>query len=508
MKKLMGIAITAAMLVPGPASAEILKNLKVGGQLDIAATSARNAMDFATRTDPTGAAPTQNDRIGSVISRLLVDAKWDLLDDVHANVTLRKNDRAWGGVGGVGQQAAGGSQNVNGVLGTGGALSNMFVDQSNIVVDKAVGHVDMTLGRQFYGDAGDLIINYGAKDNYGLIVTAIDAARFEAANDWMAFSGLAGKTGAGGFGPGTVDTNVRGFDLLWKSLPLKAHTYLWNQVTQSAGALGSGKNDNLWVYGVKLRGEAMGGWLNVDIAANGGEDRSTLATAVSVGGAGTHNPTPRANATGSNYTGKALLLDAGYNAELGGMGALTPWVNFGYGTGRSSNFETRNEGFRSIATDYRPGIMNRRFSQTALAAQDLGNEAINGGINTAGLNNRVVYGLGLNFTPAKWEKLTVGTQLWSFNTQRFTQTTANNGAANTTARGAKHLGVEYGITADWKHSENIKYGFGASIYQAGGAVKQAIANVPAAAGTIAAGWTANTGNNPAMMTFADLSVKF
>lgn len=511
MKKILGTTLAAALLIPGPANAEILKNLKVNGQLDIQGTSARNASDFATRGDidstvaggNTADNTAKNDRIGTVGSRLLVDLTWDLLDDVHSVVTLRKNDRAWGSSAVAGQGAAGG-QHISGAAGVGGGvLGNTFVDRAAITIDKLFGHVDTTLGRQYYGDAGDLIIYAGPKDTYGLWNTSLDAARFEMANDWMAFSGLAGKTAGGTFAAGTADTNVRGFDILWKSMPLKAHTYVWNQVTQAAGALGtgpaygaanpSGKNDNLWVYGLKLRGEAMGGWLNADIAANSGENRTqTVATLAASCG------TNGCNALSSNYMGKALLLDAGYNAEISGVGALTPWVNFGWGTGRSSNVEARNEGFTAIASDYRPGIMNRRFAGAAgIGAVNLG-AGTGTGIGTNGLNNRVVYGTGLNVTPAAWEKLTLGAQLWHFNLQRNTATNAR--PAGGTENGAKHLGVEYGITADWKHSENVKVGLGGSVYQPGGFVKQTIRN--------GNGVGTYVGNNPATLAFADFQVKF
>lgn len=507
MKKLLGTTLAVALLVPGPASAEILKNLKVSGSLDIQTTASRNAHDFTTRGDTVGAAAiTGQDRIGSVVTRLMADLKWDLLDDVHSVVTLRKNDRAWGGTGNLGTaQGAAGGQSVNGVAAT-GVLGNVYLDRANVTIDKLFSHVDTTLGRQFYGDAGDLVFYMGPKDHYGLYVTAIDAARFDMANDWMAFSGLAGKTAQSGSlapgGGGAADTNVRGFDILWKSLPMKAHTYVWNRVIQGAGQLGvapvnagaagaSGMNDNLWVYGLKLRGEAMGGWLGLDLAANSGEMRNpATATACTVRGCESNS---------SNYMGKAFLFDAGYNAELGSLGALAPWVNFGYGSGRSSDMEARNEGFQAIASDYRPGIMNRRFSGSTLqAAQNLGNGSAAGTIATNGLNNRVVYGFGVNMTPAAWEKLTVGGQFWHYNLQRVTDTVGVIAAG--TQRGAKHLGSEYGLTADWKHSENVMFGVGGSIFQPGGVVKQAIANTNTAA--------INTGNNPATMAFADFSIKF
>ncbi len=500
MKKILGTTLAAALLFPpGQASAEILKNLKVSGQLDVQTTAARNTSDFSTRGDIDGnggVLSTGNDRIGAAVTRLLVDAKWDLLDDVHSMVTLRKNSRAWGSAGGVGLgQGGAGSESIgsrNAGNTTNGVIGNLWVDRAAVTIDKLAGHFDTTLGRQYYGEAGDLIIAYGPKDNYGLFVTAIDAARFEAANDWVAFSGLAGKTAGGTLAPATSDTNVRGFDLLWKGLPLKVHTFMWNQVTQgaAAGQLGTtaGKNDNLWVYGVKLRGEAMGGWINADLAANSGESRSFVSPGAGCTALGCNNPS-------ANYMGKALLLDAGYNAEMSGVGALTPWLNFGWGTGRSSNLEGHDEGFQSIATDYRPGIINRRFTQ---GASGLGGGGSAPAIGSAGLTNRVVYGAGLNFTPAAWEKLTLGTQIWSYNLQRVTQT--NVAVAATAERGAKHLGTEFGLTADWKHSENVKVGVGGGWYLPGGVVTQAIGTANVAGVSL--------GNNPATLAFADFSVKF
>lgn len=501
MKKLLGTTLAVALLVPGPASAEILKNLKVSGALDVQATSARNITDFSTRQAGTGAVPANNDRIGATLTRVLVDASWDLLDDVHATVTLRKNDRPWGqAAGGLGQ-GAGGAQTVTAA---GGVLGNTYVQRSAVTIDKLFGNADVTVGKQYYGDPGDLVIYAGPiEGSYGLSVTAIDALRVDWTNDWMAFSGLAGTTAGGALASGTGNTHVRGMDVLWKNLPVKVHTFVWNQLTQATGALGAGpaygaanpngKNDNLYIYGLKLRGEAMGGWMGLDVAANAGENRSSAAQTVAVA-----CNTAGCNALSANYSGKAFLFDAGYNAELGSLGALTPWLNFGYGTGRSSNVEARNEGFTSIASDYRPGIINRRFDGNVqrIGSATAGTPVNGGAFQTNGLNNRVVYGLGVNMTPAAWEKLTVGGQFWSYNLQRVTHT--NTLTAAGAQNGAKHLGTEFGLTADWKHSENVKMGAGWAMYMPGGAIKQYHANTA----------TAGTGNSPASMVFGDLSVKF
>jgi len=171
MKKLLGAALSLALLFPsGPASAELFKNLAITGSIDVRAISGENIEDFNSH---------QNDHIGTVQTRTMVNAKWDLLDDVHSTITLRKSDRTWGTAGGdanspsqqnnqvlVGNNAAGvGAPN-------GGVASNIAVQQANVKIDKVFGAYDVTIGRQYYGEAGDFVAHFGPKGSAGMYVTA------------------------------------------------------------------------------------------------------------------------------------------------------------------------------------------------------------------------------------------------------------------------------------------------------------------------------------------------
>ena len=50
MKKLLGAVLSLALLIPsGPASAELFKNLKLDGWLDVRMDSSYNIKDFSTR---------------------------------------------------------------------------------------------------------------------------------------------------------------------------------------------------------------------------------------------------------------------------------------------------------------------------------------------------------------------------------------------------------------------------------------------------------------------------
>jgi len=484
MKKLLGMALILALVIPATwSNAEILKNIKVGGSVDLQANSADNITNMDS---------ARNDRIGDVVTRVLLNTSWDLLDDMHANITLRKNDRAWGTTG-AGGQKNNGDQGLLGLQTNSSALDNTMIGVANIKVDKLAGNFDATIGRQTYGDPGDLIVYYGPKTAYGLYATAIDGFRVDWANDSLGFTGIAAKTTGNAIATvGTgKDVDMRGIELMAKNLPVKLGLRIYNAVKHMTGA-GTNPaltpNDNLWVYGLKAKAEGGGGWFQAQIAMNSGENRNIdRVTAGTIKG------------NGGSYTGKALMVDAGYKADVSNVGAFTPWVNFGYGTGRKSYDEGTNEGFTDIASGYAPGIINGRFNAAGPAATRLYSNSLTGGTNgvdTLGLNNRVVYGLGVKVTPTAADKLVAGIGFWDYRFQAATDDPSNlNGQAFESALKNKHIGSEIGLTVDWKHSENVMYGVGLAKFMPGGFIKETAR-------------TMGAGNNPATLAFADLSLKF
>ncbi len=495
MKKLLGAALALALVFPsGPASsAELLKNLKVSGGLDLQHTSGRNVVDFVTRAPSNGGAATNNDRLATTATRVVLGLGWDLLDDVHAKVTLRKNDRPWGNVGtggqGAGAQGGGiGNQAIDG----GGALGNTYINEAYVKIDKLFGSLDSTFGRQFWGEPGDLIAFWGPKNAYGLPVTAIDAVSVMGSWDWFDFAGIVGQNRANAIGTvasgggAVTDQDVRGINLGIKPLPIKTSVFLWNVVTHNNGALGNqgpattGLNDNLWVYGLKIKGEAMGGWAGLTLASNGGQNRTGVAS--------------------SNYIGKAALLDLGYKADISGVGGLTPWFNWGWGSGRHDSITNKNETFMSVASDYRPGVIYGRFNSAGLTNLGSGITGLTtydgvAGVASPGLSNRLIWGGGLKFNPSMWSKLGAGVSYWNFNYANATRA----GTVAPVARGNRHIGSEIDFQVDWAHSENVGLSAGWATFQPGGFIKETIR---------AAGPAVQQGNNPATLVFADLNIKF
>ena len=456
MKKLLGSTLALAMLVPAGANAELLKNFKMGGSLEVDAVSANNVKDFSTATD---------DTLSTIQTRLMVHADWDVLDDVHAHISMDKNDRTWGGTAG-GSGAVGGSQNLQTVQGA------IAVDESYVKIDKLFGGLDTTLGRQYYGEQGDVVIYFGPKYNlYGMPITALDGARFDWSGEKVSVTALASKivSGAGALGGvNTNDQNLIGVDVHVKATDkVTGSAYLYNRTIVNSGTNGVVGDDELFVAGLKGKVTMGGGWLKAEFDKDFGANRV-------VGFDG-------------NYTGWAGKLDGGYKADVGSMGALTGWGQYALGSGGS----TTNRNFTAIAGDYRPGGIYGRF----LASGQNGASTFG---QASTLSDLQVIGVGVKANPAALSKLTAGVSWYDYHYEsvagmRAYAVTLPGVPANFT--GSNQIGNELDIDLTWQNSENVSVSAGYGTFQADGFIKDVKqAN--------------RVGNNPATLLYADASIKF
>ncbi len=471
MKKLLGMTLALAMFVPAGANAELLKNFKVGGQLDIQTTSARNVTDFVTRPNhagggsgPGAAAASNNDRIGTATTRVILKMDWDLLDDVHSRTTLVKG--AWNN---VARTYGAASQSLTTIEGA------VFVEEANVKIDKVFGALDVTAGRQFYGEEGDLVIYFGPRDNYGLSISALDVFRADWNGEHMAVTGIAGKI-ADVVAVGTTGgaaTDLRGVTVSCKMHEMvKPSFYVYNQVTHRASAVAALKNDNLWVAGVKAKIATGGLSASVELAKNFGENRPL---------AGAADP------TSGNYKGYAIQAKAGYKLDLSNVGTVNPWGEFGLGTGDANFNAYGNNTFTAIATDYRPGGIYGRFDQGAavVGASALGAAGVAGASN--GLANRIIWGLGVKGTPTALNKLTAGLAFYRYAYHRVAPSAAGT-------KSSRNIGAEVNVTGEWKHSENVSFKATAASFKPGAS----IADLKGA----------NAPLNPAVMLAGDVCIKF
>ena len=443
MKKLLGSTLALAMFVPAGANAELLKNFKASGSLEVSAVSANNVTDFSTKV---------YDKIGNAQTRLMVHGDWDLLDDVHARVTLSKNDRTYG-------------QNTQSVHDIENAVN---ADESYVKIDKLFGGLDTTLGRQFYGEAGDLVIYFGPKYQlYGMPITSLDGGRFDWNGEKVGVTLLAAKvTGTGLAVTNTGNVNLQGVDIHAKAMDnMSAAVYVYRRETiNSTPAVGVVGNDNLYVAGLKAKATLGIAWLKAEIAKDFGQMRTTTAG----------NP----YAFTGNYTGWAAKVNLGAKVDLNNLGAVTGWGEAGIGSGGKNT----NRNFQAIAGDYRPGGIYGRFGTGA--SQALGNGApANLDGNT--LSNRVIVGAGVKVTPAALSKLTAGVSAWNYRFQNAAD------AAVVTGKGNKGIGTEFDLDLTWAHSENVSVSAGVGSLQPGRNIRD---QKPAV--------------NPATLAYTDFSVKF
>ena len=515
MKKSLGIAASLALVWSGqPAQAELLKNLRLSGQLDIQATSANNIADFSTRATadsppgnvPAGIRTNNNDRIGDTQTRVMLHLDWDLLDDVHSRITLRKSDRTWGTTGGT--TAAGTGQTLTATGGS-NVLGNVVVDEAHVKIDKVAGQVDLTLGRQSYGSSGDLIIYYGPSDKawYGMPVTALDSARADWNNEWLGVTGVAGKVTGHPIGlAGAVsDIDVTGMNIALKGNEnYSGATYVYNQMTHNVGASGAppsnvpsagGKADMLYVAGLKMKLAGAGFWWRGEYAQDFGDNRIS--------------PANTNIAPASHYDGYAFLTNLGYKYESESAGMASVWGEYGLGSGRQNSRENQNDGFVAINSDYRPGSIYGRFAANAVTGVSLGmnvaNQAgalpagspvVNTGANgAAGLSNRQIWGGGVRYSPGFANKLVAAVSFWDYRLDRFTNVPNGTNAL----QGNKHIGSELDVDFIWTHSENVAFATGWGTFQPGGLIKEA---------NRAASPSGGLGTNPASMVYFDTRIKF
>jgi hypothetical protein len=288
------------------------------------------------------------------------------------------------------------------------------------------------------------------------------------------------------------DLDIRGFEFVLKDVEnINGSVFVYNRLVHGTGPLGtsqgtnanglavpgigSGQNDNLYVYGFRSKVNFGGFTGKLVFAKNSGENRHVAVIPADIG------PSIEAPGVGvtrqdgfisagegvrpavGSYTGMAFTLDAEYKAEIEDVASFIPWVHMGWGTGRGNIAENQNEGFTAILSDYRPGTIYGRFaggtsvglgSALMCPMGSLGcNSAAANGLNTglltglpalsaAGLNNRIIWGAGLKVTPAFANKLTAAVSYYDF---RFQRVTEDNiiwcGATGSTACGTNGSGL-------------------------------------------------------------------
>jgi len=392
MKKLIGLAVVSALVSSAlPAQAEILKNLKTTGELDILGVAAKNV----SLTDAT---------YKNTQTRLSYGMMFDLLDDLHANITLLKDNRFYGN----------GAENLQNVQ------NSVVVDESNIVMDNLFGGKGK-IGRQYYGEEGDIVAYYGVR--HGAERTAavtpvnqgLDAMRYDYSSDKLNGHVVWAKTNESSL-TADQDTSFWGVNAMYKmmdSLSLGGYVYNNKTAKSTIGLNGS----NLYIIGVKANGNVIGMNYSAEAAFNRGAAANVA-----------DQETP-------SYVGYAFLGKLGYKMDIAGHG-FNPRAMFAYGSGDNQGTgitnASKDKNFYAINPDFRPGEI---FGNSPASAWDYS--------STYSLQNLTVANLGIDYMPANMAKLSTSADFFKF-------------AANSVAAGTPtHIGSEIDLKANYKYAENV-----------------------------------------------------
>lgn len=400
MKKVIGI-IALLVFAGNIASAELLKNFKYDGKIEVNAFQRNNA-DYNEN-----AADKRND----VDTRVQLNMGFDLTEDVDAVVSAVKADRQHGD----------NSQDAN------TALDNLFFEQAYLNLKGVLGF-DHKLGRQYYGNEGDLIVYYGPQswpfptDNVAAFGNVLGVTGVDGYTGWYKYGKwdfhgvLAKETNTNA----AADTDTDLFGLVAKydlRDDLKLGGYVYRMNHQSG--LVAGPSSHLDTIGVKANGDFMGFDYAAEIAKNMGLYNETLETAGYLTGV---------EQTG-DFSGMAFKANLKYGMDLAGK--IEFMGEYAMGSGDNDTTDDKVEAFMTPNSDYRPGIIWG------------GNHMAVGG---NGLSNLTTFNLGAKWNPSMIEKLTLGAKFFNF---------APTEKLAGTAKSYDTYGNELDVTAGWQHNESV-----------------------------------------------------
>jgi len=385
MKKVLAITAVLALLT-SVASAELLKNFKYDGSLEVLSITADNAITFDKDKAP-------NDKYSETVSRVCIGATFDLNDNASAKVTVAKAGRKYDS--GLFQTAAGGT------------IDSFVFFESYLALDDVLG-MNHKIGKQFYGNPGDIVIYYGPS---GWFVRGLGASSIEGwtgvwKKDKLAIGAMAGKVVEGNTNAMT-DTDLYGFTVSYDLFDyLNPAMYYYQSDDRSTAAL----QDKLIVMGLKAAGKYMDLSYSAEYAMNGGSDHNLTAT------------------TDMNYKGTAMKIDADYVLDVNKIGKFVFMGQYAMGSGDKTAGNKDDKTFYAINPNFKPGIILGGIGTGAITT-------------ISSLGNLTVTTLGANFTPNKWDKkLNLDAKMY---TLKYTEAT-NDG-----------IGSEIDFVATWNHSDNV-----------------------------------------------------
>src|SRR3989339_1693597 len=173
MKKVIGILAVVAFAA-NMASAELLKNAKYTGSIEVKSVTVNNYPGFD--------ADNLVNNHSETMPRVMLGVNFDLNDEINAQITAVKCDNQYGNNPNTAGQSI---DNVTAAV----MFSEAYMNLKNVF------GVNHRIGRQYYGNSGDMVIYFGPSSNLGssYSVSALNAWFGEWKKDKWSATALIGK---------------------------------------------------------------------------------------------------------------------------------------------------------------------------------------------------------------------------------------------------------------------------------------------------------------------------
>lgn len=439
MRKLMALAIVLVVTGISQSYALIgLGELSYDGSLEFAGFSAKNEAD---RND-SGAG---DDRRGEVNTRQRVGINGDVTENVGFRVEFGRN-------GGFGES----------VTGTNAASSSVHDEISEITLENLYvqianfyGGISARLGRQYIGNAGDLIWNFAPTDDNNMTFNAIDGLLLQHRASFVHTDLFVGKmrenedsvsvssiTSTNLNDGASDDVNLNSLDFVFPTIVPNAKVnlgYVWGTAEKSSA---TSDDNSLKTYRVGINGGLMDNKLTyrAEYFMNDGENE----IAGFNGGGKT------------DYEGSAIDLGLGYNLADGPGGSWGFNANIIMASGDDNDADTKDESFRdftALGFDSSDRLLGDIFGKSNTMGS-LG-QGVDTGAEGTGLE---VWNLGVTFGPKRCPRSTFSFNWYQFNTSEDSQF---NGTTNVDQ--GDEFGTEFDLNYGFRYSDNVNLGLGYAV---------------------------------------------
>lgn len=434
-----------------------LGDMKFDGSLEVNGDSANNETDFGNVTGA-GNSGGDNDHRGNTATRVRLGVNMGITEGVSGRLELVRTPKVYG---------------VNGLNGTSGATSiageeNTWLFHNAYAQINNIWGMDARLGRQYVGDAGDLIWNFGPKSDDSLTVTSIDGLALECAKDkekmgnfldnlhLRFFTGKENDDDAianTDSGDTVGDINVNDLDLYINNVLPGGRInlgYLWGAAADTSLT----KDDVvLKIYRIGINGGIKENMLTyrAEFLGNTGE-----AEGQGVSGADL------------KFKGTAMDFGLGFNPAETGIGGFSIWGNWTMASGDDNNNNNDDKAFHDFSTLGGANTSDRYFGEIFGKSNTMGGgttpfgQGVDTGIEGQGLD---VLNLGLAFKPKMIEKTSFRLDYFMFSRA---EDSLSNGTTSTDV--GDKFGDEWDLSMNYQHTDNVGVTLGYAMFSPDDAV--------------------------------------